>query len=101
MAVQLDTQTSTQPGGATETLLDRTPQTGEPECAHIVKTDGDESAAAKVLQARIDGTPIEALCGHRWIPSRDPKQLPLCGKCKDIYDTYRVFNDGLNETPSD
>jgi hypothetical protein len=27
--------------------------------------------------------------------------LPLCGKCKDIYDTYRVFNDGLNETPGD
>ena len=80
MAVQLDTQTSTQPGGATETLLDRTPQTGEPECSHIVKTDGDESAAAKVLQARIEGTALEALCGHRWVPSRDPKQLPLCAK---------------------
>ena len=77
------------------------PQTGEPIAAHIVKTDGDESAAAKVLQARIEGTALEALCGHRWVPSRDPKQLPLCAKCKDIYDTYRAFNDGLNETPSE
>jgi hypothetical protein len=85
----------------TETLLDHVPETGEPECAHIVKTDGDESAAAKVLEARINGTPLEALCGHRWVPSRDPMQLPLCEKCKDIYETYRIFNDGLNETPSE
>jgi hypothetical protein len=93
--------TSTQTHESVETEHDHVPQTGEPECAHIVKTNGDESAAAKVLQARIEGTPLEALCGHRWIPSRDPKQLPLCAKCKDIYDTYRAFNDGLNETPSD
>jgi hypothetical protein len=92
---------STQTADAVETRREYVPQTGEPECAHIVKTDGDESAAAKVLQARIEGTPLEALCGHRWVPARDPKQLPLCAKCKDIYDTYRAFNDGLNESPSE
>jgi len=92
---------STQTADAVETRREHVPQTGEPECAHIVKTDGDESAAAKVLQARIEGTPLEALCGHRWVPSRDPKQLPLCAKCKDIYDTYRAFNDGLDESPSE
>ena len=95
------TTMSTQTVESTDTRRAITPQTGEPECAHIVKTTGDESAAAKVLQARIDGTPLEALCGHRWIPSRDPKQLPLCTKCKDIYDTYRAFNDGLHETPGE
>ena len=52
-------------------------------------------------EARINGTPIEALCGHVWIPSRDPKQVPMCAKCKDIYDTYRMFNEGLGETPSE
>lgn len=92
---------STQTTESTATRRDNELQTGEPDCAHIVKTDGDESAAAKVLQARIEGTPIEALCGHRWVPSRDPKQLPLCGKCKDIYDTYRAFNDGLDESPGE
>ena len=51
--------------------------------AHIVKTEPGEDAAGKVLEARIYGTPLEALCGHVWIPSRDPKQLPLCDKCKD------------------
>ena len=81
--------------------LDLTPETEEPQVAHIVKTKPGESAQAKVLEARIYGTPLEALCGHTWVPSRDPKQLPLCQKCKEIYDMYRFFNDGLGETPSD
>ena len=77
------------------------PETGEPIVAHIVKTKPGENAAAKVLEARINGTPIEALCGHVWVPSRDPKQVPMCQKCKDIYKTYRMFNDGLGETPNE
>jgi len=89
MPVQADPQT------------EQIPETGEPVVAHIVKTEPGENAAAKVLEARINGTPIEALCGHVWIPSRDPKQVPMCAKCKDIYDTYRMFNEGLGETPSE
>ena len=80
---------------------ERVLQTGEPAAAHIVKTEPGESAAAKVLEARIYGAPLEALCGHVWIPSRDPKQLPLCEECKSIYEMYRAFNEGLNEQPSD
>jgi len=76
-------------------------ETGEPAMAHIVKTEPDESAAAKVLEARIYGTPVEALCGHVWVPSRDPKQLPLCQKCKEIYEVYQAFNDGLSDRPDD
>lgn len=91
---------STRPAVA-EPITERIPETGEPSMAHIVKTEPGEDAAAKVLEARIYGTPLEALCGHVWVPSRDPKQLPLCDVCKDIYDTYRMFNDGLNETPND
>jgi len=77
------------------------PQTGEPTVAHIIKTEPGENAAAKVLEARIYGTPLEALCGHVWVPSRDPKQLPLCQKCKDIYEMYRVFNEGLPDRPNE
>ncbi|MFT3852937.1 MAG: DUF3039 domain-containing protein [Ilumatobacteraceae bacterium] len=80
---------------------ERVPQTGEPVAAHIVKTEPGENAAAKVLEARIYGTPLEALCGHVWIPSRDPKQLPLCEACKSIYEMYRAFNEGLNERPDE
>ena len=77
------------------------PETDEPVVAHIVKTLPGENAAAKVLEARINGTTLEALCGNIWVPSRDPQQLPLCDKCKDIYETYRMFNDGLGETPQE
>jgi hypothetical protein len=59
------------------------------------------NAAAKVLEARIYGTPLEALCGHVWVPSRDPKQLPVCEKCKGVYEMYKAFNDGLRDTPED
>jgi len=76
-------------------------QTGEPASAHIVKTDPGENAAAKVLEARIYGTPLEALCGHVWVPSRDPKQLPVCEKCKGIYEMYKAFNDGLRDQPDE
>ncbi|HEY5663868.1 MAG TPA: DUF3039 domain-containing protein [Ilumatobacter sp.] len=77
------------------------PQTDEPTVAHIVKVGPGESAAAKVLEARINGTPLEALCGHVWVPSRDPRQYPVCQACKETYDMYRIFNDGLRESPSD
>ena len=80
---------------------EQVPQTGEPVCAHIVKTEPGQDAAAKVVEARIYGTPLEALCGHVWVPSRDPKQLPLCEKCKEIYEVYRLFNEHLNERPQE
>jgi len=81
--------------------LDEETETGEPVVAHIVKVGPGESAAAKVLEARINGTPLEALCGHVWVPARDPKNLPLCEACKEIYGLYREFNDGLNERPDE
>lgn len=74
--------------------------TEKDKCAHIVKTEGDESGVAKVLEARIHGLVLEALCGHRWVPSRDPKQLPVCEECKEIYEAYKMFNDGLNDGPA-
>jgi hypothetical protein len=85
----------------TRPITEEVLETGEPAVAHIVKTDPGENAAAKVLEARIYGTPIEALCGHVWVPSRDPKQLPMCQACKEIYDMYRGFNDGLSDSPND
>jgi hypothetical protein len=76
-------------------------ETDEPAVAHIVKVAPGESAAGKVLEARINGTPVEALCGHIWVPARDPKQLPVCQACKEIYDMFKIFNDGLRDSPSD
>jgi tRNA(Ile2) C34 agmatinyltransferase TiaS len=86
---------------STETETEQIPQTGQPTCAHIVKVGPGESATAKILEARVMGTPIEALCGHVWVPSRDPKQLPVCEECKSIYEMYRALNGDLRDTPGD
>lgn len=53
-------------------------------------TDGNKIAHIvldknKVTEAYIYGTPIEALCGYTWVPSRDPKRLPICEKCKEEF----------------
>jgi hypothetical protein len=85
----------------TGTLTDERVETGRPKAAHIVKTEPGESAVAKVTEARIYGTPVEALCGEVFVPQQDPGKLPLCGACKEIYDLYRAMSDGgLDETPS-
>ncbi|MFM7488752.1 MAG: DUF3039 domain-containing protein [Actinomycetota bacterium] len=97
MAVMTETDVRTENDVETENV----PQTGRPDCAHIVKVGPGETATAKVLEARVMGTPLEALCGHVWVPSRDPKSLPLCEDCKNIYEMYKSFNDGLNDTPGE
>jgi hypothetical protein len=53
------------------------------EVAHIAPAD-------KVTEAYIMGIPIEALCGARFVPSKDPKDKPLCQACKEIYDAFVI-----------
>jgi len=39
----------------------------------------------QILEATVTGTPIRALCGKVWVPSRDPQRFPVCPECKEIY----------------
>ena len=57
---------------------------GEGRVAHIIHSAG--KAAGKVTEAIVEGTPVEALCGKVFVPSRDPKSLPVCSRCKAIKD---------------
>jgi len=58
--------------------------------AHIVlegvdQEDGEFVAAGPtVVEGVVMGTPVRALCGKVWVPSRDPKRYPLCPTCKEI-----------------
>ena len=52
---------------------------GEPKFAHYVDKK-------KMGDAIVYGTPMIALCGYTWVPSRDPKKYPVCPECKEIYD---------------
>lgn len=40
----------------------------------------------EIMEALVNGTPIMALCGKIWVPSRDPKNFPVCPMCKEIYE---------------
>ena len=40
----------------------------------------------KIMEAMVNGTPVRALCGKVWVPSRDPSRFPVCPECKEIYE---------------
>ena len=40
----------------------------------------------KLTEAMVMGTPVVALCGKVWVPSRDPQRFPVCPECKEIWD---------------
>ena len=41
----------------------------------------------EIMEAMVNGTPVVALCGKVWVPSRDPQRFPVCPECKEIYDS--------------
>lgn len=43
----------------------------------------------KIMPSAIEGTPLEALCGKKWVPSRDPEKFPVCPECKEIFEALR------------
>jgi hypothetical protein len=41
----------------------------------------------KLTEAMVMGSPVVALCGKVWVPSRDPKKYPVCPACKQIWES--------------
>lgn len=52
--------------------------------AHYIKSNGVRTAKSIITAAIVTGTPIRALCGKLWIPSRDPYKFPICPDCDRI-----------------
>ena len=48
----------------------------------------------EMMESAVNGTPIRALCGKVWVPSRDPKRFPVCPECKEIYESLPLGDDG-------
>lgn len=44
---------------------------------------------ADILKARIDGIPCTALCGKKWLPTRDEENYPVCPDCKQIWESFQ------------
>ena len=80
------TTTALYPDGVTETET-LTP-TQAPERAPIDEGDHDRFAhyAKKndIARAYVTGEPITALCGKKWVPTRDPSRYPVCPTCKEL-----------------
>jgi len=62
--------------------------------------DGDHDRFAhyvkkgKIVESAVTGKAVRALCGKKWVPSRDPEKFPICPVCKEIY-------AGLRPAPED
>lgn len=81
---------------STEVNTDEETEPGK--LAHIVPPDlgpdgkPTRTGAVKVMEARLNGTPVTALCGWTWVPQQDPQRFPLCHRCKELA-------DGINFDP--
>jgi hypothetical protein len=47
----------------------------------------------KLTEAMVMGTPVVALCGKVWVPSRDPERFPVCPECKEIWESLEPGGD--------
>ena len=63
--------------------------TDDPGVAHIVK-------ATDAGRGYIDGDEIVALCGYRWVPTRDYAGLPVCADCQRIAGQLAAGRRGAN-----
>jgi hypothetical protein len=59
----------------------------------VRRDDGDHERYShfvdkdKLTEAMVMGTPVVALCGKVWVPSRDPEKYPVCPECKEIWES--------------
>ena len=60
---------------------------GHDRFSHYVKKE-------KIVESAVTGKAVKALCGKKWIPSRDPEKYPICPTCKEIF-------AGLKPAPKD
>ena len=60
---------------------------GHDRFSHFVKKE-------KIVESAVTGKAVKALCGKKWIPSRDPEKYTICPACKEIH-------DGLREAPEE
>ena len=56
--------------------------------SHYVEKD-------KLTEAMVMGTPVVALCGKVWVPSRAPEKFPVCPECKEVWES---LNEGSGDS---
>lgn len=86
--------------GSTSTIeqTEIDPTTGGPRSAHIIAPKDGVAGHVLAMEARFEGTPVTALCGHVFVPQRDPKALPTCQACVDIFEEKTGAQDGWEDS---
>ena len=80
----------TQLGQETQTIEDR---------RTLPTDDGDHEKFShyvdknKLTEAMVMGTPVVALCGKVWVPSRAPEKFPVCPECKEVWESLKHGDD--------
>lgn len=75
--------------GGTQTEERTQPRLGDGDderFSHYVKKED-------IVASNVTGEPVEALCGKKWVPNRDPKRYPVCPTCVDVY-AGRIMGGG-------
>ncbi len=78
-------------------------QTVEDVRTRPVTDDGDHERFShyvpkdKLMAAMVEGSPVVALCGKVWVPSRDPQRFPVCPECKEIWESKEPGDDGSED----
>ena len=72
VGTQADTDTLTRP-------VEQDEDGDHDRFAHYIKKE-------KIVESAVTGKAVRALCGKKWVPSRDPQKFPICPICKEIYE---------------
>ncbi|MBV6507866.1 MAG: hypothetical protein JJLCMIEE_00924 [Acidimicrobiales bacterium] len=72
----------------------------QPSTSDVDEEEGDRLAhigrAEDVTRAYVTGEVITALCGKRFVPTRDPSRYPVCEPCKQLLDRLKAGRTGMN-----
>ena len=79
-----DTDTLTKP-------VEQEDDGGHDRFAHYIKKE-------KIVESAVTGKKVRALCGKKWVPSRDPQKYPICPVCKEIFEGLRPGPEDSDES---
>jgi hypothetical protein len=81
-------ETMSPPGAPVRTAPVRTVEVEPLEAPDRIDTDGGDHdrfahycRKEDITRAMVTGEAIVALCGKKWVPSRDPTRYPVCPTC--------------------
>jgi hypothetical protein len=83
------------PDGGTSTAVLERPQIDEGEQLDL-DDSGDQDRFAhyvskkKIMQSKLTGRAVVALCGKVWVPKHNPEDYPICPECKRIFDQMQA-----------